>query len=433
MAGRLRKPPVMGGFFQRRENEVEIDNKINLGFSGGGFRATFYCLGAYRRLVELGLEKHVNEITSVSGGSIAAGAVISALAEGDFSSLLDFDRRVTTKLINLGQCNFRRRIMTKASWLAYLLPYLPKLQQLALAAALRPKMSKAFPQVLDEELFEGRKMKQAEAATEWSCNATCINTLKRFRFKSSDIYGYLLGRSSDIDDIPIAFAVAASAAYPVGFAPLELDVEAREFRDLYGTGTQKPENPAKLYLTDGGVYDNLGSESMLKSPVPLLMLDASGASQPLWDNSHMSKLELANRTLAVGLDQVVYLRRRLLFEVKQHQQLILGRGLGKIIEYWRERGTRGMNMEQLLQVEQLCAALRTDMDGFHDVEIEYLMWLGAVKIDYALRLLLPGNEQLQQSKMPKLPDYDAGFATAVLERGGKMSIFKPLHHDLHLN
>ena len=108
---------------------MEIDNKINLGFSGGGFRATFYCLGAYRRLVELGLEKHVSEITSVSGGSIAAGAVISALAEGDFSSLLDFDRRVTTKLINLGQCNFRRRIMTKASWLAYLLPYLPKLQQ----------------------------------------------------------------------------------------------------------------------------------------------------------------------------------------------------------------------------------------------------------------------------------------------------------------
>ena len=85
---------------------MEIDNKINLGFSGGGFRATFYCLGAYRRLVELGLEKHVNEITSVSGGSITAGAVISALAEGDFSSLLDFDRRVTTKLIKSGAVQF---------------------------------------------------------------------------------------------------------------------------------------------------------------------------------------------------------------------------------------------------------------------------------------------------------------------------------------
>ena len=81
MAGRLRKPPVMGGFFQRRENEVEIDNKINLGFSGGGFRATFYCLGAYRRLVELGLEKHVNEITSVSGGS-SCGRCCSVSALG---------------------------------------------------------------------------------------------------------------------------------------------------------------------------------------------------------------------------------------------------------------------------------------------------------------------------------------------------------------
>lgn len=412
---------------------MEIDNKINLGFSGGGFRATFYCLGAYRRLVELGLEKHVGEITSVSGGSIAAGAIVSALAEGTFSSLFDFDRRVTTKLINLGQCNFRRRIMTKASWLAYLLPYLPKLQQLALAAALRPKMSKAFPQVLDEELFEGRTMSQAAAPTEWSCNATCLNTLKRFRFKSGDIYGYLLGRSSDSDDIPLAFAVAASAAYPVGFAPLELDIEEREFRDVYGTGTQKPDNPPRLYLTDGGVYDNLGSEGLLKSPIPLLMLDASGESKPVWDNAQMSKLELANRTLAVGLDQVVYLRRRLIFGAKQHQQIILGRGIGRVIEYWRERGARGLNLEQLLQVEQLCAALRTDMDGFHDVEIEYLMWLGAVKIDYALRLLLPDNEQLQQSKMPELPDYDAGFATVVLERGGKMSIFQPLHRDLHLN
>ena len=83
MAGRLRKPPVMGGFFQRRENEVEIDNKINLGFSGGGFRATFYCLGAYRRLVELGLEKHVNEITSAVLRQVLSSAlwqkVISAV------------------------------------------------------------------------------------------------------------------------------------------------------------------------------------------------------------------------------------------------------------------------------------------------------------------------------------------------------------------
>lgn len=411
---------------------MEIDNKFNLGFSGGGFRATFYCLGAYRRLVELGLEKHVRAITSVSGGSIAAGAIISALADGEFNSLLDFDRRVTTKLLNLGQCDFRKRIMEKASWTIRLLPYLPKLQQLTLAASLRPKMSKAFPQVLDEELFEGKLMCETETDTEWSCNATCINTLKRFRFKSSDIYGYFLGRSYDIGDIPVAFAVAASAAYPVGFAPLELDVEERYFTDAYNTGINKPENPPKLYLTDGGVYDNLGSESLLRSSVPLVMLDASGESRPLWDNSLMTKGELINRMLNVGLDQVVYLRRRLLYFAEGHQQVLLGRGLAKIIEYWREHGEKNLETEHLLQAEQLCGSLRTDMDGFHDVEIDYLMWLGAIKMDYVLRLLMPENERLQKSKMPTLPAYDTSFAENILERGTEMSIFEPLHKKLHL-
>lgn len=411
---------------------MELNNKINLGFSGGGFRATFYCLGAYRRLVELGLQQHVAAITSVSGGSITAGMIVCALSEGNFNSLLDFDRRVTTKLINLGQCNFRQRLMHKASWTTHLLPYLPKLQQLALAASLRPKMSQAFPQVLDEELFEGKLLADTASPTEWSCNATCLNTLKRFRFKSSDIYGYLLGSSSDIDDISVAFAVAASAAYPLGFAPLELDVSDREFEDIYGTGIQKPQQPPKVYLTDGGVYDNLGSESMLRSRIPLVMLDASGDSKPLWDNSQMTSRELLNRMLSVGLDQVVYLRRRLLYQAERHQQLLLGRGLAQVLDYWRAHGENRLETEQLLEAERLCAALRTDMDGFHDVEIDYLMWLGAVKLDHTLRQLLPDIATLQQAKMPQLPVYDAGFTARVLERGGEMSIFSPLHQTLHL-
>jgi len=53
--------------------------KFRLAFSGGGFRATFYALGAFRRLVELGLWKNVSHIDSVSGGSITAGAIMEAL------------------------------------------------------------------------------------------------------------------------------------------------------------------------------------------------------------------------------------------------------------------------------------------------------------------------------------------------------------------
>lgn len=112
----------------------------------------------------------------------------------------------------------------------------------------------------------------------------------------------------------------------------------------------------------------------------------------------MSKLELANRTLAVGLDQVVYLRRRLLFEVKQHQQLILGRGLGKIIEYWQrawnqgnEYGTAIAGGTAVCCTEDRYGRLPRCRDRVSDVA-------GSGKIDYALRLLLPGNEQRSKAK-----------------------------------
>src|SRR6266851_1488788 len=47
--------------------------KKGLCLSGGGFRAALFHLGSLRRLNEVGLLSKVNTITSVSGGSVAAG------------------------------------------------------------------------------------------------------------------------------------------------------------------------------------------------------------------------------------------------------------------------------------------------------------------------------------------------------------------------
>jgi NTE family protein len=81
---------------------------FKLAFSGGGFRATFYCLGAYRRLVELGIDSSVTSISSVSGGRIAAGMIMTALSNGSFEDIDDFDKRVTEPLKRLGQLNLRK-------------------------------------------------------------------------------------------------------------------------------------------------------------------------------------------------------------------------------------------------------------------------------------------------------------------------------------
>ena len=79
---------------QGGSRDMTEDFKFRLCFSGGGFRATFFCIGAYRRLVELGLHERITCISSVSGGSIAAGQILKALSDSHFSSVQDFDERV---------------------------------------------------------------------------------------------------------------------------------------------------------------------------------------------------------------------------------------------------------------------------------------------------------------------------------------------------
>jgi len=50
-----------------------MDEKIGLALSGGGYRATLFCLGTLWRFNDAGLLSRLDTITSVSGGAIAAG------------------------------------------------------------------------------------------------------------------------------------------------------------------------------------------------------------------------------------------------------------------------------------------------------------------------------------------------------------------------
>ncbi|UCC71428.1 MAG: patatin-like phospholipase family protein [Gemmatimonadota bacterium] len=54
-------------------------NKLGLAFSGGGFRASLFHLGVLRRLAELDVLRHVEILSTVSGGSILAALYILVL------------------------------------------------------------------------------------------------------------------------------------------------------------------------------------------------------------------------------------------------------------------------------------------------------------------------------------------------------------------
>jgi NTE family protein len=120
-------------------------------------------------------------------------------------------------------------------------------------------------------------------------NACDLRTGTAFRFGNHSSGGWRYGRIEDGHLVPLAKAVAASAAYPLIMPPL-----FEEFRFVRGD-RRKQET---VVLTDGGVFDNLGVTVFepgrspdisvnVYEPTHLICLNASagqldGADKPMW-------------------------------------------------------------------------------------------------------------------------------------------------------
>jgi NTE family protein len=62
----------------------KLEDGIGFCLSGGGFRAMLFHVGAFVRMNELGLLAKLDRVASVSGGSLAAGALAVAWGQLTF-------------------------------------------------------------------------------------------------------------------------------------------------------------------------------------------------------------------------------------------------------------------------------------------------------------------------------------------------------------
>lgn len=249
------------------------DHRIGLALSGGGFRAVAFHLGVMRALHDRGVLDRINVISSVSGGSIVA----SMWAYGP-DTFEEFDRQVTTMLAN----GLNRRIAIKT----FLSPRLP--QHIAgsmitsatsagrLAWNLLRKtvgappttsaplfrrtvsLTSALQSVLDRILGH-RQLGSPTKDVHVIVNACDLRTGTAFRFGSVESGGTAYGTLIN-NDIPVAVAAATSAAYPVILPALDVEWE---FQDRAGTRSDH-----RVLLTDGGVFDNLGTSCLLPERNP---------------------------------------------------------------------------------------------------------------------------------------------------------------------
>ncbi len=245
------------------------NRNVGLALSGGGSRAIAFHLGCLRALHDLRLLDRIEVISSVSGGSVIAA--MYAYARDPFPT---FDRRV----VDLLRRGLHRDIRRETFLLANVLKALPghlaagsialaRLVTWILRTALRlgpppdhepPERpfsrTEAFRNVLARDLFGDalvRDVARDRLAT--VINATELRTGSAFRFGSRQSGCWRFGNVPQ-DDAYVADAVAASAAYPLLLPALD-----RRYRFTDDDGTARRE---RVLLTDGGVYENLGTGPM---------------------------------------------------------------------------------------------------------------------------------------------------------------------------
>lgn len=267
-----------------------------LAMSGGGFRSTLFQVGVLLRMNELGLLSKLSCVSGVSGGSIAAGQLGLAWPS------LAFD-----KTTGVGDpAAFKKYVLEP------LMSFCSKTIDIpaAIDALVNPFKSpgQALQDSLERNLFDDKKLSDMPGAAtggpRFVFNATNLQTGVRFWMSREDLGDYQIGYTTNTAGVSLATAVAASAAFPPVFTPLEFTMPAGNYQPCVnpishhqmGAYVTDPAFHHVAQLCDGGTYDNLSLQEVWNQGFDTLWVsDASSAfvahsnylAQAHWYQPHM--------------------------------------------------------------------------------------------------------------------------------------------------
>lgn len=274
---------------------------VTLSLSGGGYRAMVFHIGALWRLNEVGLLGKLKRISSVSGGSITAaylGMMWNKLEftggkAGNFKLFVDGMQKMADTNVDVGAV----------------------IGGIFLPGTISDRVAAAY----DDVLFKGKKLADLPddsggAAPRFVINATNVQTAALWRFSRPYMGDYRVGLV-DAPDVTLATAVAASSAFPPILSPLTLPIK-QTVRPTKGADLDHPPYTTQAILSDGGVYDNLGLETVKRFST-LLVSDAGQKIAADGDPAH-DWARHAVRVLDIVDNQVRSLRKRHLIDAYNH-------------------------------------------------------------------------------------------------------------------
>ena len=318
---------------------MEIQN-IGIALSGGGIRATIFHLGVFKWLAENNLLEEVKRVSSVSGASLCVGLIYShnglkwpTSKEFLASVLPAIERTLTTT--DLQSSALLRLIISPYYW---------------------NKKVNMIAKMLEREWGVHGNLSELSGDMQWYINCTTYETGKRFRFCKDNMGDYTVGYA-DKPHISLSIVMAASAGFPALIGPYRLKTEDYKWKpSKHPKAGQMQSNKGTLHLWDGGVYDNLGLESVFKPDNGgtlskgldyLIVSNASPAINVYHRQSGLSARNL-KRLLDISMDQVTALRTRMVMDFFKQSQKGMYIKIGNSAEYIASKAEHQMNTEDHL-------------------------------------------------------------------------------------
>jgi NTE family protein len=361
-----------------------IEDGVGLALSGGGFRATLFHAGTLWRLNELGWLGRLSRISSVSGGSITAGAL--AVRWPDLAWVDGVATNFPDAVVRPLRAFTTRSVDTRSIFEGIL--------------SIGETIADAVREELEDHLVGTATLAQLPETPRFVFNATNLSTGVSFRFSKPYAGDYRIGLIPN-PRFGVALAIGASAAFPPVLSPVKIAVDPASWQrtagaDLYDDVTYR----TRLLLSDGGVYDNMGLETVWRRYRTILVSDA-GAPFPMVADTASDWLRQTVRVLNIAVNQSRALRKRALIDAFERGRAGTYWGIATDIAAYGAAGALPVRPE----VPGALSRVRTRLNPFTDAEQCTLINWGYAIADAAMRRgVLPASPPPPPSAWP-YPDY----------------------------
>ncbi len=289
--------------------ESKVGDDIGIAFSGGGYRAGLFHLGSIIRLNETGILSHADRISSVSGGSITSaylGMKWDSLIFDKQGRAVNMDVEVVQPLLKF----FTSHTIDFSSAISGLLPGRSSAKILA---------EKYDRLLFSPDLPRGRErtlqnLPNRTRAPHFVINATSLQLNNLWRFSHDRATNYQIGIIKD-PEFTLGTVVAGSSAFPPFFSPLFIDLPKEGWDENSNGPFRHTEYGKRAALGDGGIYDNLGLETIHKNQKVLIVSNA-GSLFPSRSDPPKNWIGQLNRTVNQIHGQAENNRKRWMFDVR---------------------------------------------------------------------------------------------------------------------